>query len=91
MVAILNGAPHPNAARLFVNWIASKEGMETMARAQLAATTRNDVDESFLPPEEIPRVGSHPFDSSDFEFTVNESERIHLRIKELLKAASAPR
>ena len=32
-VGLFTNAPHPNAARIFVNWIASKEGTEIFARA----------------------------------------------------------
>src|SRR3546814_9631508 len=48
---------HPNAARLFVNWIASREGIEIFSRARLEPTTRNDIDESFIRPELIPLAG----------------------------------
>src|SRR3712207_4096107 len=40
-VAILDSAPHPNAAKVFVNWIASKEGSELFNRAMGTVPTRN--------------------------------------------------
>ena len=50
LVALLNKAPHPNAAaRVFLNWIASKEGIGVLSQSYLYPTTRNDVDESFIP------------------------------------------
>jgi iron(III) transport system substrate-binding protein len=85
LVALLNKAPHPNAARVFVNWIASKEGLEIYARPQLNATTRNDIDESFVRPDEIPRPGVNYFDNSGWEFSTTEKEKVRLRMKELLK------
>jgi iron(III) transport system substrate-binding protein len=85
VVALMNKAPHPNAARLFINWLASKEGLEEYSRTQLIASTRTDVDESFLPPEAIPRAGLNYFDSYDWNFTVVEREKIRLRMKEILK------
>ncbi len=42
-VAIKN-APHPNAAKVFVNWLLSKEGQEIYSKAQGQATRRLDVD-----------------------------------------------
>ncbi len=84
-LALLNRAPHSNAARLFVNWIASKEGLELYSRAYLRASLRNDVDESFLPPQRIPRAGVNYFDSGDWNFAVTEKDRIRSRISELLK------
>ncbi len=85
-VALLNGAPHPNAAKVFLNWMASKEGSAIFSRAMSVAPTRNDVDESFLPPEVIPKVGVNYFDTYDWEFTVTTKEKVRLRMKELLQA-----
>ena len=39
-VGIIDSAPHPNAARVFANWIASKEGGEVFNRAMGTAPTR---------------------------------------------------
>jgi iron(III) transport system substrate-binding protein len=86
-VAELNRAPHPNAAKLFVNWIASKEGSEILARALNVVPARSDIDEaSFLPPELIPRPGVTYFDTYDWQFTVTKKEEVRLRMKELLQA-----
>jgi iron(III) transport system substrate-binding protein len=85
-VALLNQAPHPNAARIFVNWLASKEGSGIFAHAMGVAPTRNDIDESFVPPEIIPRPGVTYFDTYDWEFTVTTKEKIRLRMKEVLRA-----
>jgi iron(III) transport system substrate-binding protein len=84
LVGVFNKAPHPNAARLFVNWIASKEGLEVYARATGWATTRNDIDErSFVPADQIPTPGQEYFDVSDWDFVVNTTEKVRLRLKEL--------
>ena len=85
LIALVNKAPHPNAARVFINWLASREGTETFSRAQLHATTRNDVDESFLPAHVVPKPGVQYFDSYDWEFTVTAKEKIRLWLKDLLR------
>jgi iron(III) transport system substrate-binding protein len=86
-LALLNNAPHPNAAKVFANWIASKEGSEILARSLIVVPARNDIDElSFLPPELIPRPGVNYFDTYDWQFTVTTKEEVRLRIKELLRA-----
>lgn len=85
-IAELDHAPHPNAAKLFVNWIASKEGSEILARALNVVPARNDIDEvSFLPGELIPRPGVTYFDTYDWQFTVTTKEKVRLRMKELLQ------
>jgi iron(III) transport system substrate-binding protein len=54
-MVLLDKAPNPNAARLFANWIASKEGLEVFSRARGEAPTRNDIDATaYLPKEIIP-------------------------------------
>ena len=86
LVALINKAPHPNAARVFVNWFASKEGLEVYARAQRYSTTRNDTDESYLRPEEIPRPGVDYFDACNWQHTVIDKARVAERIKEIIKS-----
>jgi ABC-type Fe3+ transport system substrate-binding protein len=83
LLALMNNAPHPNAAKLFVNWMASREGLEAYARAQSAATTRNDIDESFVSPGSVPRPGVNYFDGYGWEFTVRKEE-IRLQLKRIL-------
>ena len=43
-VVVLKNAPHPNAARLFLNWFLSREGQEVYSRAMQQPTRRLDVD-----------------------------------------------
>lgn len=85
VLALMNQAPHSNAARVFVNWIASKEGLEFYSRTQGRATTRNDVDESFVPPEEIPRPGLNYVDNSDWEFVTEGRARFGAQLREVLR------
>jgi iron(III) transport system substrate-binding protein len=85
IVALMNRAPHPNAARVFVNWIASKDGLEIYSRAYGAPTVRNDVDESFLPSAIVPRRGQSYFDASSWDFATKTEEKVRLRLTELLK------
>jgi len=85
-VAVFDAAPHPNAAKVFVNWIAAKEGNEVFNRAMGTVPTRNDIDESFLPPEIIPREGRQYFDTYDWEFTTTKKEKVREFMKALLQA-----
>ena len=47
-VAIIKGAPHPNATKVFVNWFLGREGQEVYSRAMGQATRRLDVDTQWL-------------------------------------------
>ena len=85
-LAVMDHAPHPNAAQLFANWIASKEGLELYARTRTESPTRNDTDEkSFLPPEIIPHPDVNYFDTFEWQFTLTTKEQVRLRMKELMQ------
>ena len=47
-LAILKNAPHPNALRVFVNWLLGKEGQEIYSKALGQGTRRLDVDTKWL-------------------------------------------
>ncbi len=86
IVTLINKAPHPNAARLFINWIASREGMGFYSRVNRVPTTRSDLDESFLPAEQIPRPGQSYFDNSDWHYSITTKTDVRLRMKKLLRS-----
>lgn len=46
-LAIIKNPPHPNAAKVFVNWLLGKEGQEVFTHAMGQPTRRFDVDTSF--------------------------------------------
>ena len=47
-LAILKNQPHPNATRVFVNWILSREGQEVYSKVLGQGTRRLDVDTKWL-------------------------------------------
>lgn len=47
-LAIIKNPPHPNATKIFVNWLLSKEGQEIFTRAMGQGTRRLDVDTKWL-------------------------------------------
>ncbi len=51
---LVNRAPHPNAARLYVNWVLSQEGQRVWQQATGYNSRRLDVDG---PPDTAPKVG----------------------------------
>lgn len=84
IVGLVHNAPHPNAARVFLNWIAAREGLEILGRARGRPTTRNDIDESYAPPWEIPRPHVDYFDTVDWDFNVKEFPKVDEFIRRLL-------
>ena len=47
-VAVMKNAPHPNAAKVYVNWLLGKEGQDLYSRALTQGTRRLDVDTKWL-------------------------------------------
>jgi iron(III) transport system substrate-binding protein len=85
LLTLVKDAPHPNAAKVFVNWIASKEGQETFARALGVAPLRSDIDATaFLPAEMIPQAGVTYFDTTDWEYTMATREKVRVLMKAVL-------
>jgi iron(III) transport system substrate-binding protein len=68
MLALLEPAPHPNAARVFANWIAGPEGNEVYNRAQVNASVRSDVDNSWMPDFAVPKAGVPYLDGYSWEW-----------------------
>jgi iron(III) transport system substrate-binding protein len=47
-LTIIKNAPHPNATKVFINWLLSREGQEIFSKALGQATRRLDVDNRSL-------------------------------------------
>ena len=66
-VVVIKDPPHPNAAKVFINWLLGKEGQEVYNKAVGVGTRRLDVDTSwlakignraakdFMAPEDLPK------------------------------------
>jgi iron(III) transport system substrate-binding protein len=77
VVSLWNQAPHPSAARVFANWIASKEGTAVYAAIDGGAPVRMDLDASaWLDPELIPRPGGDYFDTFDYKYVMEQRQPI---------------
>ncbi|OGQ78848.1 MAG: hypothetical protein A3F90_09160 [Deltaproteobacteria bacterium RIFCSPLOWO2_12_FULL_60_19] len=48
VITVVKNPPHPNAAKIFVNWLLSKEGQELYGKAMIQGTRRLDVDTKWL-------------------------------------------
>lgn len=53
VAVVFSGGPHPNAARLFANWLLSKEGQEVYTRSASVTPMRSDVADSAPEPARI--------------------------------------
>ena len=48
VIAVVKNPPHPNAAKIFVNWLLGKEGQDLYGRAMVQGTRRLDVSTEWL-------------------------------------------
>jgi iron(III) transport system substrate-binding protein len=78
-------APHPNAARVFINWLAGKEALQIYSRGYESPSLRTDLDESFLVPETIPRSGIAYVDNTEFKWIATERAQAAKDVRALLK------
>jgi iron(III) transport system substrate-binding protein len=75
MLSINNKAPHPNAAKLLVNWLACKEGGQLFNDAILQVSTRADVDRpDTVPAYAVPVEDQKYFDANDWDFLLNQKD-----------------
>ena len=56
-VSLINRAPHPNAAKLYLNWLLSKEGQLQLSKAAEYASQRLDVPRDHVPAYLMPQAG----------------------------------
>jgi ABC-type Fe3+ transport system substrate-binding protein len=81
-LVILKNAPHPNATKLFVNWVLSKEGQEVYSKALGQATRRLDVDTKWL--QEI------GVSAAKDKLTLEQYHRLENQSEEKLKRSREP-
>jgi ABC-type glycerol-3-phosphate transport system substrate-binding protein len=77
VVSLWNQAPHPSAARVFANWIASKEGTAVYAAIDGGAPVRTDLDASaWLERDLIPKPGGDYFDTFEYKYVMEQRQPI---------------
>ena len=56
-VALVNRPPHPNAAKLYLNWLFSREAGHLLSEVTALASPRVDVSTEFVDPRALPEPG----------------------------------
>ncbi len=75
-VSIPVKAPHPNAAKVVLNWVLSKEGGTVLSEAMLTQSSRVDVPTDFLPVYDVRQPGMKYVDSSPEAYQIKKGEYI---------------
>lgn len=77
-LALINKAPHPNAAKLYINWLLSREGQEIYTRVAGVHSGRLDVSTDFLPPAMVRNPAMKYVDISTEEYNLKMPEYIKI-------------
>ncbi len=87
-LAIFNKAPHPHAAKVFINWFLSREGQAAIQNSVRKQTRRIDVPPEGLSPMEtrIPGVKYYPMPDEKEKFILTEAKKY----KQLAEQLFAP-
>jgi len=65
VLELINKAPHPNAAKIYINWFFSREGQTTIARELGFASRRADVPIDHLKPWQLATSNDFLIDSQE--------------------------
>jgi iron(III) transport system substrate-binding protein len=84
LVCLMNKGPHPNAARLFVNWFAGRAGQESFANATQSVSLRDDIKYENVPSYLFPQRGAKYMDTSDWKFVTETHEATQNKVQALL-------
>lgn len=74
-IALINRAPHTNAARLYINWLLGQEAQTIHSKVNLLPSARVDVSTEHVDPSNILQPGIKYFQTSKEEFILGDVKR----------------
>jgi iron(III) transport system substrate-binding protein len=84
LISLINKAPHPSAAKLFVNWFAGQSAQQAFAKATQALSLRTDLKYDGFPPYLFPQKGTKYMDTYDYKFVTEQRDPAQAKARELL-------
>ena len=91
-LAVVSKAPHPNATKLFVNWVLSREGQIAWQKYTEVNSLRIDIPKSDLPPDDVPQKGVNYFMLNSAKYNGQEGRKaLHQIVEDALKKAGRGR
>lgn len=73
-LSIFRNRPHPNATKLFVNWLLTKEGQTAFSKGSLAQSARVDVPTDFLDQTTVRKTGIKYISADSEEVQIQQTE-----------------
>ncbi len=84
LLSLVNKAPHPNAAKLFINWLANREPQQKFAQALRAVSLRTDEKYQGLPDWVFMQKGVKYLDTYSWNFVTSQRDAAMAKARELL-------
>ena len=84
IMAVFDKPPHPNAAKLFVNWMATPEGMGLHASTEGGVPLRKDVERPWVKDVQVPKEGVAYLDLYDYRYIMEQKPAILRRMREIM-------
>lgn len=85
-MAVMSKAPHPNAAKLFVNWVLSREGQTAWQKYAEVNSLRMDIPKTDLGPDAVLQQGVKYFMINSYKYNDPTGRKaLHQIVEEALK------
>jgi iron(III) transport system substrate-binding protein len=84
LTCLVNKAPHPNAAKLFINWLAGPEPQVAYAKATQSLSLRTDLKYEGIPSFVFPQKGTKYMDTYDYKYVTEQRDPALQKARELL-------
>ncbi len=87
-MSVISKGPHPNATKLFVNWVLSKEGQSAWQKYTEVNSLRVDIAKNDLDPDDVPRKGVNYFMLNSSKYNGMEGRKgLHKIVDDAFKKA----
>lgn len=73
-ISFVNKAPHPNAAKVFANWVLTREAQILISKIYRGQSARVDIPTDFLPSEYLRQPGVKYIDKRDEKSQIEEAK-----------------
>jgi iron(III) transport system substrate-binding protein len=84
LFCLINKAPHPSAAKLFINWLAGRQAQGPFAQAVLSVSLRTDITYVNTPSWAFPQKGTKYLDTYDYKYVTQDRDPALGKARELL-------
>ena len=87
-LAVMSNAPHRSAAKLFVNWVLSREGQTAWQKYAEVNSLRMDIPKSDLGSDDVPQKGVNYFMINSYKYNDQAGRKVlHQIVEDALKNA----